>query len=123
MTRGGGRSLQHRFQPKNNFRFDNSSAKLCSRCGHKSHRIKDCQARMHRNGSVLPALSNQGAVKNPSVKNMSGQTAVNSTDQSVSKLGNYAENYGIFLEENIDNFAQDICSLILLSDDSPNQTL
>ena len=77
---------------------------------------------MHCNGSVLPALSNQGAVKNPSVKNMSGQIAVTSTDQSVSKLGKYAEDYGIFLEENIDDFAQDICSLTLLSDDSPYQT-
>ena len=76
---------------------------------------------MHKNGSVLPALSNQGVVKNPFVKNMSIQ--VNSNDQSISKMGNYADNYGIFLDENIDNFAQDICSLTLLSDESPDQTI
>ena len=55
--------------PKNNPKNDNSKQK-CHRCGYTSHKVKDCVAKRHVNGDILPQLSKNSTDPNTEVNPM-----------------------------------------------------
>ena len=74
----------------NNKKIENRPS--CSRCSHFSHRVKDCHATRHRDGSILPALAKKGG-------NSARRGGANLSKPAVRQLSELDFEYDNFVEQ------------------------